>query len=179
MNIVFFLQVGGASPRLFWVGKVLTVDSFSQNFCGLEALDRCQQLPDRSQYIAEARWRRPARSRKKKPVGSRVECCVTHFRRSSSLWLWRWKQDLRGIFPLVFLTSPQVFPGTMDLHRPVESSLAMRRLAVLPRTRFVCGDFSGIAILFGTNFCLHVLSSPFWFLPCCHFFCHLWFWESV
>ena len=25
-----------------------------------------------------------------------------------------------------------------------------------PGTRFVCGDFSGIAILFGTNFCLHV-----------------------
>ena len=30
MNIVFFLQVGGASPRLLLVGKELTVDSFSQ-----------------------------------------------------------------------------------------------------------------------------------------------------
>ena len=35
---------GRCLPTSFCVGKELTIDTFSQNFCGLEALDRCQQL---------------------------------------------------------------------------------------------------------------------------------------
>ena len=49
MKIVMFLQVGGACPRpleLLFSEDIDGADNrqFAQNFCGLEALDRCQQL---------------------------------------------------------------------------------------------------------------------------------------
>ena len=147
------LASGRYFPTSFWVGKELTVDTFSLNFRGLESLDRCQQLPEGGQYIAKARWRRSARSRKKTPARSRAECCVAHFRRSSSLWFWTSKEDLYRIFRSVFLTWAQVFLSSVDLHRPAEPSRGSPPLAVFLRQRVACDDFSGIVNLYVTNFC--------------------------
>ena len=78
------LASGRYLPTSFWVGKELTVDTFSLNFRGLEALDRCQQLPEGGQYIAKARWRRSYvhsiqhdRGRRRLPVRERSVALLT------------------------------------------------------------------------------------------------------